>query len=109
MAAIMRLLLALLCVLGLALAPVTANASAVPSNGMAKCMMDGEMPDMPADHSKMDCCTPVCQAPAPAAALLPDSGASSGARTAPTVKLTGAPAKELAGITSSGLDPPPRA
>lgn len=99
-----RLLLALLCALGLAFSPMTAVASP-----LRECTMRvGEMPDMPADHSEMSCCAPACQAPSAAAVLTkPDAN--------PSADLTGrmifapAPMKELHSTASSGLDPPPRA
>ena len=102
-----RLLISILCAIGLALTPVTATAAAAPSSDMAGCTMDGKMPAKPADHSKMDCCTPACQTSA-STALLPSRDAGSGAYAAATMNEF-LPVKELAGVTSSGLDPPPRA
>lgn len=103
----MRLFLAALFALALAFSPAsTSEANAAPA-AMADCSMDGHMPAEPADHSKMDCCTPVCQISA-AAALLPDR-----AGNATPFKTSGAlhdraAVKELASVTASSLDPPPR-
>ncbi len=99
----------MICALGLAFSPVAASSAQAPASDMAGCTMGGEMPDMPAGHSNMDCCTPACQAPSTAAALLPrqDSGLSDYADK--KLKLACAPAKELTSIQGAGLDPPPRA
>jgi hypothetical protein len=102
---VIRHLLALLCAIGLAFSPLAAEpASAAP---MAPCAMGGEMPDMPADHSKMDCCTPACHAPA-ASALIPRINAGLADFQAPGRLLSIAPVKELESILASGVDPPPR-
>lgn len=104
---VIRLLISVLCALGLAFAPVTAFAAATTMNGTPGCTMDGHMPAKPADHSKMDCCTPACQMSAPAATIAEPVAASE-----PLLHDRGlvasAPAKELASVHSSGLDPPPR-
>ena len=102
-----RLLLAIFCALGLALAPVTANAAAAPSGTMPGCTMDGKMPHKPVDHSKMDCCTPACQI-ASAAALLPQPFAGSEPLIRDGALHRRASAKTLASFISAGLDPPPR-
>jgi hypothetical protein len=102
-----RLLLALLCALGLAFSPMAATASSLPGNAMLDCTMGKDMPDMPADHSKMDCCTPVCHAPS-AAAVLPQPDLGPAKDIADKVALTWTPSKELLSAVSSGLDPPPR-
>ena len=101
-------MLSMLCALGLAFAPVAASGAVQPATSMPECTMSGgEMPDMPSDHSKMDCCTPACQAPAPAALLpVPDAELTDYSHGP---KLSWAPVKELASLRSSGLDPPPRA
>lgn len=69
--------------------------------------MGGEMPDMPADHSKMGCCTPACQAPSSAAFLAKQETGLASALTR-KVKLVWAPSRELVSAVGSGLDPPPR-
>jgi hypothetical protein len=74
---------------------------------MPGCVMGKNMPKKAADHGKMDCCTPACQAPS-SAALLPNRIAALSLDTRSTVMLAWAPVKELASIPSSGLDPPPR-
>jgi hypothetical protein len=74
---------------------------------MTGCDMKGEMPKAPADHVKKDCCVPACQAPA-SAAFLPQSGDDSAA-LAPEPRLhMRVPAKKLASVPNSGLDPPPK-
>ena len=106
---VIRLLILMLCALGLGFVPVTANAAGSPSTGMPGCTMDGNhMPDIPADHSKMGCCTPACQAPS-SAALLPNRDAVLATGFGATLKLAMAPVEELASASGSGLDPPPRA
>ena len=102
-----RLLLAVLCSLGLALSPaLTAGAIAAPA-AMPGCTMGEHMPAKPVDHSKMDCCTPACQI-APAAALLP-APASTDARLGPNRGLHIRPAiAAVASFSPSALDPPPR-
>ena len=69
--------------------------------------MDGHMPAKPANHSKMDCCTPACQITA-AAALLPAriSADTPLNRTAALHERT--VMKEFPSFSPSGLDPPPR-
>jgi hypothetical protein len=69
--------------------------------------MGGEMPDMPADHSKMDCCTPACHAPS-ASALLPKTDAGLADLPVSKQQLNSAPVKQLDSVLASGLDPPPR-
>ena len=103
-----RLLLSMLCAFGLAFAPVTASAAAQPSTGMPGCAMDGKMPAKPSNHGKMDCCTPACQAPAPAAAVLPAADAAVGGLVDGPMPAS-LPDAELASFVSSALDPPPRA
>ena len=100
---VIRLFLAALCAIGLALAPtaVLATPSAMPG-----CTMDGHMPAKPADHSKMDCCTAAC--PLSAAALLPEETADAAPLRSNGALHDRALAKELASYVTSGLDPPPR-
>jgi hypothetical protein len=102
-----RLFIALLCALGLAFAPVAAGAAALSNQNMPGCTMGKEMPKKAADHGKVDCCTPACQA-ASSAALLPSRGAFVATVARPAVRLTWAPAKKLASVPGSGLDPPPK-
>lgn len=96
-----------LCALGLAISPVAARAELAAPGAMSACALDGHMPARTADHSRMDCCTPACQA-SPAAALVPDGTAD--ASLVPTAALHDrAGAKALASFTAGGPDPPPRA
>ena len=106
-ASVIRLFLAVLCSVGLVLSPAATSGAFAASNAMPGCTMEGHMPAKPADHSKMDCCTPACQISA-AAALLPE-------RIAIDVRLTanralhGRPTlAKFATFSPSGLDPPPR-
>lgn len=105
---VIRLLLSMLCALGLAFAPVSAGAAAQPSTTMPGCAMDGRMPAKQSDHGKTDCCTPACRAPAPAAAVLPTAEIAIGDLLhgpKPTSLLNA----KLASFVASALDPPPRA
>jgi hypothetical protein len=103
---VIRTLLILLGAFALAVSPVAARGSVAASMPMSDCTMDKHMPAKPADHSKMDCCTPACQITA--SALLPDRNAG-GAPLKSDGALHGRNAvKKLASITLSGLDPPPR-
>ncbi len=108
-ATVIKLILAMICALGLAFSPVAANAAPAAASEMPGCTMDGDdMPDMPADHLKMDCCTPACQAPS-AAASLPRQGSGLPSTFASKLRLVWAPAKVLTSVWGSVLDPPPRA
>lgn len=96
----------MLCAFGLAFGPAATSGAIAASAAMPGCTMDGHMPAKPADHSKMDCCTVVCQMTA--AALLPERSAD-----AAPLKSNGAlhirsAVKELASFAESELDPPPR-
>lgn len=102
-----RLLLAFLCALGLAFSSMAATAASLPGNAIAECTLGKEMPDMPADHSKMACCTPACQAPS-AAAVLPQLDQAPTEDLADKAALAWTPSKELISTAGSGLDPPPR-
>lgn len=104
---VIRLIIAVLCAVGLALTPVGTSAAAAAAPNISGCTMDQQqMPAMPIDHSKMDCCTPACQVAA--AAFLPDR-TTTAAPIAPDCALHDrAAAKELASFRASGLDPPPR-
>ncbi|MBA2770516.1 MAG: hypothetical protein H0U34_00645 [Sphingomonas sp.] len=104
-----RLVLAMICALGLAFSPVAANAAPAAGSGMPGCIMDGDMPDMAADHSKMDCCTPACQAPSSSAATLSKSISAALLAPAKSRKLTWGSPKDLVAFLVSALDPPPRA
>ena len=102
-----RLLISILCALGLAFAPVAAGAAALQMSGMPGCTMNGKMPSKPADHAAKDCCTPACQAPS--SALLPGKDSAARVRLARSAMMVSAIIKELASAPTSGLDPPPRA
>jgi hypothetical protein len=105
---VLRLLISMLCALGLAFAPVSAGATLLSSDSMPGCTMGKDMPKRSGDHSTMSCCTPACQAPS-SAALLPGRDSAAATDGPSVTKFSRAPAQELASIPSSGLDPPPRA
>jgi hypothetical protein len=105
---VIRLLISMLCALGLAFSPVAANAAVSQASGMPGCTMDGKMPAKTADHAKMDCCAAACQAPS-SAALTPNQNTAHPVAPVRSALLSWAPVKELYGIDNSGLDPPPRA
>lgn len=102
-----RLLICILSVFGLAFAPVTLSAPAMPPTDMAGCSMDGKMPPEHTRHSKVDCCAPACQMQTSAALLQNEVAAEP--FDAALALLVSAPAKELVSLAYSGLDPPPRA
>jgi len=104
---VIRFVIAILCALGLGLGPAATSGAIAAPSAMPGCTMDGHMPAKPADHSKMDCCTPACQISAPAA-LLPERSSDAAQAAASGSPHDRAAAKELASFTASGLDPPPR-
>jgi hypothetical protein len=65
------------------------------------------MPEAPADHAKKGCCVPACQTPVLAAFLSQDGDSSAALAPEPRLHMT-MPAKELASVPNSGLDPPPK-
>jgi hypothetical protein len=91
----------------LALSPVTANAASVGQDAMAGCVTHKHMPAKPADRSKMDCCTPVCQLTPAAALLAGDPSAQRIVSRGETHTLVGVQA--LKAFAPTALDPPPRA
>lgn len=104
---VIRFFLAMLCALGLAFNPAAINGAIATPAAMQGCTMDGHMPAKPAEHSKMDCCTPACQISA-AVALLPQR-TSDGTPLKRNGALHDASAvKRLASLAVTGLDPPPR-
>ena len=104
---VIRLFLAVLCSLGLALSPAVTSGAIASPTAMPGCTMDGHMPAKPADHSKMDCCTPACQISA-AAALLPERIATDARPTANRALHAPPALARFASFSPSGLDPPPR-
>lgn len=102
---VIRLLISMLCALGLAFAPVAANATAAPPENMAGCTMGKDMPKP--INGKMDCCVPACQSTT--SALVPEKATDGAAVQIDCSQLAWTPVKELTGIVNSGLDPPPRA
>ena len=99
----MRFILAILIALSLIGSP--AAAPAAPS---VSCTMAGADEGTAADHEKMDCCTPDCAAPAPAA-VLPGADLDRDP-LAPIALLDGQPEPgSLPSIILSTDDPPPRA
>lgn len=106
LARMIRLFVILLSTLALAFSPVAANAAAS-AQTMAGCDMKDHMPAKPANHSKMDCCTPACQATSSAVLTFEgDAAGTIGIRS--SALLSVAAVKELGSAISSGLDPPPR-
>ena len=114
-----RLILAALCVLGLAFAPVgAAQAFVSKSNAMTDCVTGAEMPSshasgmqhMPmkdrSSHHGMNCCTPQCHAAAPLM-FTPYVGVGSEIPE-DSALISPAPAQQLSSLPGSGLDPPPR-
>ena len=98
----------MLCALGLIVVSPLATAKAIAASpAMPGCTMDGHMPAKPADHAKMDCCTPFCQV-APVAALVPELSPAGEPLKSDGARHDRAAVDELSSFTSSGLDPPPR-
>ena len=102
-----RLVLAAFCALALAFSPAATSGAIAAPYGMPGCTMNGHVPAKPAQHSKMDCCTPACQVSA-AAALLPGRTADAAPMKADGALHDRARAQELASFATGGLDPPPR-
>lgn len=105
---VIRLLISMLFALGVMLAPATASADVAPASGMPGCTMNPKLPSKAPDRTKMDCCTVACQSPS-STAMLPGYVGEDYVAPARRATLVSEPVKELASITSSGLDPPPRA
>ena len=101
-----RLFIAILCALGLAISPVTTSGAFAAAGAMPGCTMDGHMSGKSSHHSKMDCCTAVCQMTG--AALVPPQLAEQEQLKCDGAVHDRAPAKKLASYIASGLDPPPR-
>jgi hypothetical protein len=94
-------------VFSLALSPVAANAAPVGANAMPGCVTHKHMPAKPADRSKMDCCTPVCQLSPAAALLAGDPSVQPMVSQGETHTFVGVQA--LKAFAPTALDPPPRA
>jgi hypothetical protein len=107
-APVIRLLIALMSVFSLALSPVAANAAPAGQDAMAGCVTQKDMPAKPADRSKMDCCTPVCQL-SPAAALLADGDTSANRIVSRGEMHAPAGVQTLKSFAPTAVDPPPRA
>lgn len=106
-----RLLIGIVVTLGLALAPAAAEAGAAAAGKGPACAMGRVMPDtpdMPADRSKMACCTIACQIP-PSAALLPIKQMTIPVEKPGAPNLSWVAARQLTSLAGSALDPPPRA
>lgn len=103
-----RLLISIVCALGLAFAPVGAGAAAAPSSGMPGCSMNDKIPAKPSDHAKKDCCTPACQVSS-AAALLPQRDHAADQMISRGELHAAIAIKALESFAPTGLDPPPRA
>jgi hypothetical protein len=95
-------------ILSLTLSPVAANAAPVGQDAMAGCVTQKDRPAKPADRSKMDCCTPVCQL-SPAAALLANGDPSAHRMVSRGEMHTPAGVQALKSFAPTALDPPPRA
>jgi len=104
---VIRFILSLLCVLGLAFSPVATNVARANPAEMAECTMDQSAPARSSDDSQKSCCTPACQL-APAAALLPEPSSRRSLQTSKGAERLPDATKELASFRTSGLDPPPR-
>jgi hypothetical protein len=104
---VIRLLLAVFIAIGLALGPAAPTIAMSSAAAMPGCNMGDKMPEHPADHSKMNCCTAACQAPA-SAALLPQRSAADERIATHRSAHSLSPVKELASAASTGTDPPPR-
>ena len=111
-----RLLIAILCALGLALSPVgVAHAYADPGMNMSNCPMQmamatHEMHGMSPGkmhHGSMDCCSQACHAPTPIAVVVP-IGIPEDEPVIETALFDAIPVKHLVSATGSTLDPPPR-
>jgi hypothetical protein len=105
---VIRLLIPILCALGLAFAPVVAGAAPAPNSAMLGCTMDGKMPAKPANHMKKDCCTPACQMSS-AAALLPERDSAADQIVTQGELHPAIAVKAFESFAPTGLDPPPRA
>ncbi|MES2326223.1 MAG: hypothetical protein V4499_02680 [Pseudomonadota bacterium] len=101
-----RLVLALLSALALALNPVSVQAAGFGQDSTMSCGMQQKMPAKPANHGKMDCCTPACQVSS-AAALLPDHDLADQVTNGEQLHAAMALSK-LSSFAPTGLDPPPR-
>lgn len=104
---VIRLFIGVLAAVALAFSPAAAASAMTAPSAMPGCTMNGHMPAKPADHAKMDCCTPFCQAAA-AAALLPELSPAGEPLKSDGARHDRAAVDELSSFTSSGLDPPPR-
>lgn len=105
-----RFLIGIVVALGLVFAPTAGEARAVLAGGGSDCAMGGampDMPDMPSSHSKMACCTIVCQAPT-SLALLSMKAPAIPFELVDRSTLSQGPGKRLLSFISSTLDPPPR-
>lgn len=103
---VIRLFIAALCAFALAFSPAVASGAFADPAGKPGCAMNGQMPAKPVDHSKIDCCAPACQISA--GALLPNRIADEAPLESNGALHDRAAVKELASITVTGLDPPPR-
>jgi hypothetical protein len=104
---VIRLVLFLLSALALALSPVAVNAAPFGQDAMAGCDMHQKVPAKPANHGKMDCCTPACQASSPAGLVSQRDASSDGAVRGGELHVRYAANKPVS-FAPTGLDPPPR-
>lgn len=98
----MRVILALLMAMSLALSP--SPAFSVPSGN---CSMAGPAHVMPADHEDMGCCTADCRVSCPSA-LLPQAGEDRSGGPFKSGPVAPAAAGIMDSVDPAGSDPPPR-
>lgn len=106
-----RLLIGIVVALGLALAPAAAEAGVAVASNASACAMGRAMsdqPDMPANRSKMACCTIACESP-PSATFLPANRMAAPVEKPGGANLSWGAGRQLTSLASSALDPPPRA
>ena len=106
-----RLFIGTFVALALLVTPIAATARTAQAGDMQGCVIGGKMPASPAapeNHLKMPCCAVVCQVPW-ATALLADAKGALSSQLAGKAMVAWPPVKQLHSISSSALDPPPRA
>jgi hypothetical protein len=104
---VIRLVVSLLSALALALSPISVNAASVGQGPMAGCDMHQKMPAKPANHGKVDCCTPACPAASPTSLATQCDASSDGAARGSELHARYV-ANKPDSFAPTGLDPPPR-
>ena len=118
--AVLRILLAALCALGLALSPAaTVHAFPTPETmlncpmtrtaheEMMQAAMDHADDPIGDEHNRMNCCTPLCDMPAPLA-VTHKPAVTGDATRAKAASYAIGPATALPSVGSTGPDPPPK-